>query len=266
MTPETFQFEPTPTVRPRTHGPHGSRLARTVAAGTVLALLLRLALLLPDDLYARVIGRALDGSATTAGRAPTAGWDFWRLGPMTEASGDMPSVIDPGFLRHFVFATWWIGAVAGLVLVWRAGGRATDVACGVVAGSAAGVAGAATLGCLTVLFDGLPRAILSLFNVPTASPWLVTPLWVVLRAGQLDFPGRRRRPGAGASRIARGSHSVGGGGAADLDLADVRPIGNGDLFRSAITIAARIPHRIRRSRDREGAVRRPLPYGRGSDL
>ena len=38
---------------------------------------------------------------------------------MTAASGDKPSVIDPGFLRLFVFATWWVGAAAGLFLVWR---------------------------------------------------------------------------------------------------------------------------------------------------
>ena len=147
MTAEPFQFEPTPAVRPRPRGSHGSRLVRAVVAGAVLALLLRLACCCPPT--STPASSATPWTARRPPAAPTAGWDFWRLGPMTEASGDKPSVIDPGFLRQFVFATWWVGAVAGLVLVWRAGGRATDVACGVVAGAAAGVVGAATLGCLT---------------------------------------------------------------------------------------------------------------------
>ncbi len=163
-------------------------MVRAVVAGAVLALLLRLILLLPADLYARVIARSLDGSPA-AGQAPTAGWDFWRRGPMTEASGDTPAVIDPGFLRQFVLAIWWVGAVVGLVLAWRAGGRAADVACGVVAGAAAGVAGAATLGCLTILLDGLPRALLGLLDISTASPWLATPLWVVLVLACWTFMG-----------------------------------------------------------------------------
>ena len=93
---------------------------------------------------------------------PTAGWDFWRLGPMTEASGDKPSVIDPGFLRQFVFADV-VGRRGGRAVAGRGarGGRLTDVACGGVAGAAAGVAGAATLGCVTVLLDGLPRMLLA---------------------------------------------------------------------------------------------------------
>ena len=110
---------------------------------------------------------------------------------MTEASGDTPSVIDPGFLRQFVFATWWVGAVAGLVLVWRGGGRATDVACGAVAGAAAGVAGAATLACLTVLFDGAaaggPRPPQRADGVAVAGDAAVG----LPGAGLLDVHGRR---------------------------------------------------------------------------
>ncbi len=150
-----------------------------VVAGALLALLLRLALLLPFDFYSRVVGRLMT-SAPPGVQAPIAGWDFWRLGPMTEASGDTPSVIDPAFLRQFVFVTWWIGGVAGLILVRRGGGRATDAACGGVAGAAAGAVGAATLACLTVLFDGLPRAVLGVVNVASAPAWLVTPFWIML--------------------------------------------------------------------------------------
>ena len=154
--------------------------------GAVLALLLRLVLFLPADLYARVVVRALGGPVAAV---PTAGWDFWRMGPMTEASGDKPSVIDPGFLRQFVLVTWWVGGAVGMLLVWRSGGRWTDVACGGVAGAAAGVAGAATLGCVTVLLDSVPRmllAVLSLAAGPSAaslSPWLATALWLIFAVG-----------------------------------------------------------------------------------
>ncbi len=107
---------------------------------------------------------------------------------MTTAVGDKPAVLDPGFLRQFVIATWWLGGVGGLILVWRRGGRWTDAAFGVAAGAAAGVAGAATLGCVMVFIDGLPRLLLASFGrglltVPTSSPWIATTLWFLLAVG-----------------------------------------------------------------------------------
>ena len=184
MTGDPFQFEPTPppVVPHRPRRSYGGRLGRAVFAGAVLALLLRLVLLLPADFYARLLARP-------AGGPPAAGWDFWRLGPMGE------TVIDPGFVRQFIFATWWVGGVAGLFLVWRRGGRTADVACGVVAGAAAGAVGAATLACVLVLFDGLPRMILNLINAAagpsaaSASPWAATPLWIILALGSWTLMG-----------------------------------------------------------------------------
>ncbi|HVS38581.1 MAG TPA: hypothetical protein VMS17_23700, partial [Gemmataceae bacterium] len=183
-----FQFDTTPpSVRSQPRQTHGGGVVHAILAGALLALLLRAALLLPADLYARVIARSMDSSSTP--QPPTAGWDFWRLGPMTDG------VIDPGFLRQFVLATWWIGVVGGLILVWRRGGRGADMACGAVAGLAAGVGGGATLGCLLVVLDGLPRAILDLFNsaagssAASMSPLLATPLWFLLALGSWTFLG-----------------------------------------------------------------------------
>ena len=184
--PFDFTRPTPPSVGRPTAGGYVPRLIQAAVIGAVLALLLRLVLFLPADLYARVVARAFGGPAAAV---PTAGWDFWRLGPMTEAAGDKPSVIDPGFLRQFVFATWWVGGAAGMLLVWRSGGRWTDMACGGVAGAAAGVAGAATLGCVTVLLDGLPRMLLGALGVAAGpssavlSPWLATTLWLVFAVG-----------------------------------------------------------------------------------
>jgi hypothetical protein len=197
ITTGPFDFEREPVTAPptRPRASYGGRLAKAIVAGAVLALLVRLFLLLPGDLYARLISRAVAGPSAAAAPAPPGGWDFWRLGPMTAAVGDKPSAIDPVFLGQFIFATWWLGGVAGLVLVWRAGGRATDVACGVVAGAAAGVVGAATAACLMVLFDGLPRLPLQILNatagpsIASMSAWIATPLWIVLALGCWTFLG-----------------------------------------------------------------------------
>jgi hypothetical protein len=86
-------------------------------------------------------------------------------------------------LRPFVLATWWLGIVLGLVLVWRRGGRGTDLFCGTVAGAFAGLIGAATLGCLLLVLDALPYALLAHMTAsrpPAASPWAWLPLWVLL--------------------------------------------------------------------------------------
>ena len=63
------------------------------------------------------------------------------------------------------------------------------MACGGVAGAAAGVVGAATLGCVMVLLDGLPRMLLGVLNLaagPSAaalSPGVATPLWLLFALG-----------------------------------------------------------------------------------
>jgi hypothetical protein len=84
-------------------------------------------------------------------------------------------------LRLFVLATWWAGAVAGAVLAVRKGGGALDVLCGVVAGAIAGLAGSATVGCLLVLGDEVPRMLLKAAATgQSMSPGLATTLWMLL--------------------------------------------------------------------------------------
>jgi hypothetical protein len=148
----------------RPHEPFTRRLLRPFFAGALLALLFRLLLALPGDLYARVL-------TAGPGEAPAGTLARWEQSPLTE----------DGYLRHFVLATWWVGALAGVRFVWKHEGRWSDLLCGMIAGAGAGLAGAATLGCLVGAGDALPRAILGrLAGEANPSPWVATPLWLAL--------------------------------------------------------------------------------------
>lgn len=134
-----------------------------VFAGVLLALVLRLVLVFPVDIYARLL------NTTTTG--PVAG--------TLPAWGQMP-LADEGFLKHLAIATWWLGAGVGVLVAWRGGGRWTDLLCGVLAGAVAGLAAGATLGCAVVLGDALPRWVLSLVaGRSEPGVGLATTLWVV---------------------------------------------------------------------------------------
>src|SRR5262249_42951880 len=77
----------------RPHEPFTRRLLRPFFAGAILALVFRLVLALPADLY----GRLLVGG-------PGAGTlERWAQAPASEES----------FLRRLTLATWWIGALGG---------------------------------------------------------------------------------------------------------------------------------------------------------
>jgi hypothetical protein len=143
------------------------RLLRPVLVGAVAALLLRLLLAVPADLFARVLA--------TNVREPV---------PGTLARWLHPPAEEDHFLKLFVLATWWLGALAGVALVWKRGGRWTDLFCGLIAGAGAGLVAAATAGCLLILVDGLPRALLPHGEAGrwASSPWLCTPLWILLAA------------------------------------------------------------------------------------
>ncbi|MBY0231233.1 MAG: hypothetical protein K2W96_18280, partial [Gemmataceae bacterium] len=111
-----------------------------VMAAALLGGLWRLVLLLPADVYARMWGGPEGGSLRS-----------WLAEPGP----------DDGFLRLFVLATWWAGAVAGAFLAWKKGGGPLDLLFGVVAGAVAGLAAAATVGCVLVVGDTVPRMLLS---------------------------------------------------------------------------------------------------------
>ncbi|HEV3262953.1 MAG TPA: zinc ribbon domain-containing protein [Gemmataceae bacterium] len=179
--------------RPQVH--FMRRLWHPFLVGAMAALLTRLALAAPADLYARVLARAV---APAAGdRLPPgspAGWLRSLLvdvAPDTDApAGSLQSWLDgpPGgnFVRHFVLATWWLGALGGGWLVGRRGGRGADVALGTIAGGILGVTAAATAACLLTLLDTFPRLVLQLLSGGTSSAaggaWLWTPAWVLLAA------------------------------------------------------------------------------------
>jgi hypothetical protein len=158
---------------------------RPVLVGAAAALLLRLLLALPADLFARAI--AGPPASDTA--------------PVEVATWFYP----PGgsFLRHFILVTWWLGAVMGALLAWHASqqpdkdtpgpGRKvrgatsglSDLFWGIIAGAFAGLLGGATLGCLLLLCDAPAMFLLNAMVAsggPSPNPWRWLPLWVVMTA------------------------------------------------------------------------------------
>jgi len=147
--------------------PVNASVARPFIVGAMAGLLFRLALALPGDLYARVL-RAETGTAGT--------FASWLQSP----------VLGDAFLKHFVLATWWLGAVAGAVLLWRRGSRIVDALYGLIAGAMAGLAGSATFACLLPGLDSLPRFLWYQIGKATGLlnssgyGFLWTILWIIL--------------------------------------------------------------------------------------
>jgi hypothetical protein len=156
-----------PRKRQPSAGPSGG-LLRAVLVGAVLALVLRLLLAAPTDLYARLSGGA--------SQPPAGSVERWLQSPLA----------DEGYLRSFVLAVWWVGAVVGVLLVRQRGGRWSDLIFGAIAGASAGFAGAATLGCVLALLDAVPRHLMATLlgghghGLPSV---VATGLWLVLAVG-----------------------------------------------------------------------------------
>lgn len=150
--------------------PLTSSWTRPILVMTLLAFFYRGFLCWPADLFARVL-MAPSGSEPRAGS-----FGYWLMLP----------AVDSGFIKHFVFATFWLGGIFGLALLAKRGSRATDAFSGLIAGAVAGVMGAATFACLMPILDVLAWGIWHfLFQLGiarssvAASPWLWTPLWML---------------------------------------------------------------------------------------
>lgn len=136
---------------------------RPLVVGAVALLLYRLLAILPAD----VLGRLFAAGPPEPGSAAA-----WLTTPTS----------DDGFLRRFVLATWWLGGLAGVSVAWKRDGGVLDLLGGLVAGAAAGLAVAATVGCVLLLGDELPRRVLATV-VGTGSTLPVGPataLWLLL--------------------------------------------------------------------------------------
>jgi hypothetical protein len=150
----------------RPQEPFTRRLLRPFFVVTMLFLLLRLFLVPPADLLARIL-------MAEPGPAPPGSLERWKTAATDEDS----------YLKVFVLATWWIGGLVGLVVVAQRRGRWTDYFCGLIAGACAGLAASATLACVVSAVDLVPRELLSLLTSSLTggvSPWIATPLWLLL--------------------------------------------------------------------------------------
>jgi hypothetical protein len=94
-----------------------------------------------------------------------------------------PAANEEGYLRVFILITWWVGALAGLVLAWKNRGRWSDVVSGVIAGAMLGAIAALTVACLVTLLDGAPRLIASKLASAGMSAGVATLLWLILVLG-----------------------------------------------------------------------------------
>jgi hypothetical protein len=142
------------------------RLFRPFLVVTFVFMVLRVMLVPVADLLARVIL----GDVGPLARGSLERW---------ETSGTK----EDAYLKVFVLATFWIGGIVGLMMVVQRRGRITDYFCGLVAGLGVGLAVSATAGFLLSAGEWIPRLLLRHVTAPltiTLSPWVVTPVWIML--------------------------------------------------------------------------------------
>jgi hypothetical protein len=178
-------------VRPPPLAPVRRSLAGPVMIGAMAGLLFRLLLAIPADLYARflMVDNPRGAVATFAG---------WLEVP---ATGEV-------FFRHFVLFTFWLGALAGTLFLWRRGSQLIDALYGLIAGAMAGLAGAATFACILPAVDILPRLLWRALGTSTGwinstgHAFLWTILWIMLAA--LCWTGIGAVAGFVLGRVGRG--------------------------------------------------------------
>jgi hypothetical protein len=141
--------------------PRRTRSANPLLVGAMAGLVFRLLLALPGDLFARVL------AADARGLVPPGSFASWLAAPVSSGS----------FIRYFVLATWWLGAVFGALVLWRRSERKVDVVFGCLAGAVAGLAGSATFACLLPSLDTLPRFLWRAMAVQLGWTGLTGPVW-----------------------------------------------------------------------------------------
>ncbi len=168
----------------------------------LVLLLVRLAMVPIADGYLR--GAAVHAAAArldvhVSADSAVGGWAGWlRLPWPTIMSGDgniSTEQFDPAnqgevkaadfrdyfvkaFTRMLALYTWWIGGLAGAVLLWRRGG-VLDVPWGFVAGSIAGLAGMATFACAFLVVEMVPQFLWQKITGDSGG-LLALPGWVIL--------------------------------------------------------------------------------------
>jgi hypothetical protein len=151
----------------RPQQPFTRRLLRPFLAGAILFMLLRIALIPPLDLFARM-------AEPPPGEFPPGSFETYLSWPD-----------HPLFFRRFVLATGWVGIFAGPIAVAVKGGRITDVLTAVVSGGFAGLIASITLACVAPFLDIGPWLVWMALNpvVPSHNRGLAiiwTPVWILL--------------------------------------------------------------------------------------
>jgi hypothetical protein len=188
------------------------RLLQPVLAGAIACLLLRLALVPVVDVFAMgfATAQAFGKSSVPDLKLPAPGKDFkldlkmpgagegqlvelkmryevggWLALPwphLLVAPSAAEAELRDRFAKWFVgivaVFTCWVGALGGVWLVLRRGSGA-DLPWGLVAGTFAGVAGGATLGCLVLAGDLLPHLVWGWLS-PSASGAVGLLIWIPL--------------------------------------------------------------------------------------
>jgi hypothetical protein len=189
--------------------PSAGRFLRPLVACALACLLLRLAFAPLIDFHAR--GAAVAGAVVNVTKTavpsdhPAASFGGWLALPWTRVLvASDPSLLESllgasasasqnptrefrdyftsSFVRLVTLFTWWLGALAGVLVVWRGGGRWADLPWSIIAGAVLGVVGSASAACLLLIGDVLPHALWDVTFRDNAGGGLIV-VWILLALG-----------------------------------------------------------------------------------
>jgi len=101
------------------------------------------------------------------------------MGPHLDRTREFRDYFTGYLLRVIVGTTWWVGAVIGVLALWRRG-SVLDAPWGLIAGTAAGIAGSATVGSVVLFGDLIPHFIWEKTLATSAVGVVALPLWALL--------------------------------------------------------------------------------------